>query len=163
MAASRGLCIKWTFKRILSNTYLPFTRIRTPALNTNTCGIILSTQRRFYCSNERSDDGETKDESSSEPRNLLEVYQTEPTLLHGPRKPLKPVTDDYVEQELEKSRQIRDRTPAPINPHEAQWSPDSKRCGMIGVKLGMSALWLKDGKRKPVTMVEVILNGYNRI
>jgi len=83
------------------------------------------------------------------------VYQTEPALLHGPRKPLKPLSDDYVEQELEKSREIRSRTPLPINPHEAQWTPESKRAGLIGVKIGMTALWLKDGKRKPVTLVEI--------
>lgn len=85
----------------------------------------------------------------------MEVYQAEPNLLHGPRKLLKPLPDDYIEQEIEKSNKIRFRTPVPIKPHEAKWTPESKRVGLVGVKLGMSALWLKNGTRKPVTLIEV--------
>lgn len=154
-AFSRGmLCLRWTL-RIFSCSNVPFNKVGTPALKINTCGIIFSTQRRFYCADAQSD--EEKTGTHSPPRTLLEVYETEPALLHGPRKPVKPLSDDYVEQELEKSREIRSRTPLPINPHEAQWTPESKRAGLIGVKIGMTALWLKDGKRKPVTLVEVIM------
>lgn len=154
-AFSRGLlCLRWTL-RIFSCSNGPFNKIGTPALKINTCGIIFSTQRRFYCADAQS--GEEKTGTDSPPRTLLEVYETEPALLHGPRKPVKPLSDDYVEQELQKSREIRSRTPLPINPHEAQWTPESKRAGLIGVKIGMTALWMKDGKRKPVTLVEVIM------
>ena len=154
-ASSRGLlCLRWTL-RICSSSSGPYNKIGTPALKINTCGRIFSTQRRFYCADAQSD--EEKTSTDSPPRTLLEVYQTEPALLHGPRKPAKPLSDDYVEQELEKSREIRSRTPLPINPHEAQWTPESKRSGLIGVKIGMSALWLKNGNRKPVTLVEVIM------
>lgn len=156
MAASRGpLFIRWTL-RVFSNTYLPFNRIRASALKRNTCGVLYPTQRRFYCAKTQTDEGETSADSSS-PRTLLEVYQTEPNLLHGPRKPLKPLSEDYVEQELEKSNEMRFRNPVTINPHEAQWTPESKRVGLIGVQLGMTALWLKNGKRKPVTLIQVIM------
>ena len=152
MAASRGLlCLRWTLRIFSSNNVL----LNRTALKTNTCGIIFSTQRRFYCVDAQSD--EENSCTDPPPRTLLEVYQTEPALLHGPRKPVKPLSDDYVEKELEKSREIRSRTPLPINPHEAQWTPESKRAGLIGVQIGMTALWLKDGKRKPVTLVEVIM------
>lgn len=154
-ASSRGLlCLKWTL-RIFSSNNVPFNRIKTSALKINTCGIIFSTQRRFYCADAKSDEEETS--TDSPPRTLLEAYQTEPVLLHGPRKPVKPLSEEYVQQELEKSRKIRFRTPLPINPREAQWTPESKRAGLIGVKIGMTALWLKDGTRKPVTLVEVIM------
>ena len=155
MAASRGLLFKWTLRSFSSNN-VPLNRIGASALKTNTCRVIFSTQRRFYCADAQSDEENTTS-TDSPPRTLLEVYQTEPALLHGPRKPLKPLSDDYVEKELGKSREIRSRTPLPINPHEAQWTPESKRAGLIGVKIGMTALWLKDGKRKPVTLVEVIM------
>lgn len=156
MAASRGpLCIRLTL-RIFSSSYLPVNRIRASVLKKNTCGLLYPTQRRFYTAKVQTDEGKTSSDSSS-PRTLLEVYQTEPNLLHGPRKPLKPLSEDYVEQELEKSNEIRFRTPVAINPHEAQWTPESKRVGLVGVKLGMTALWLKNGKRKPVTLIEVIM------
>ena len=155
MAASRGLLfLRWTL-RIFSSNNVPHNRTGTSALKTKTCGNIFSTQRRLYCADAQSDGESTC--TDPPPRTLLEVYQTEPALLHGPRKPVKPLSDDYVEQELEKSREIRSRTPLPINPHQVQWTPESKRAGLIGVKIGMTALWLKNGKRKPVTLVEVIM------
>ena len=151
MAASRGpLCLGRTL-RFLCNNHLTLHRLTSSAFNRNTCGILLSTQRRFYCAKAQPDEVDTKSDS---PRTLLEVYQTEPNLLHGPRK--KPVSSDYVEQEIEKSKKIRSKAPVWINPREAQWTPESKRVGLVGIKLGMTCLWLKDGTRKPVTLVEVI-------
>ena len=151
MATSRGpLRLGWTL-RVLSNTHSALRKISTSAFNRNTFRVILSTQRRFYSAEAQPEEVDTKGDS---PRNLLEVYEVEPTLLQGPRK--KPISQDYVEQEIEKSRKIRSRVPVCINPVDAQWTPESKRVGLVGVKLGMSCLWLKDGTRKPVTLVEVI-------
>ena len=151
MATSRGpLRLGWTL-RVLSNTHSALRKISTSAFNRNTFRVILSTQRRFYSAEAQPEEVDTKVDS---PRNLLEVYEVEPTLLQGPRK--KPISQDYIEQEIEKSRKIRSRVPVCINPVDAQWTPESKRVGLVGVKLGMSCLWLKDGTRKPVTLVEVI-------
>ncbi|EDO33905.1 predicted protein, partial [Nematostella vectensis] len=36
-----------------------------------------------------------------------------------------------------------------------EWQKSSKRTGAVGVKLGMSALWLKDGRRLPVTLIQI--------
>ena len=156
MAACRGsLCIRWSL-RIFCDNVLPFSRIRASAIRKNTSGLFYARQRRFYCAKPQTDEGE-KSKDSSSPRTLLEVYQAEPNLLHGPRKHLKPLPDDYVEKEIEKSNKIRFRTPVPIKPHKAQWTPDSKRVGLVGVKLGMSALWMKNGTRKPVTLIEVVI------
>ena len=157
MAAARGLLrIRWSF-RIFSDTHLPVTRIRTPLLNINTCRTLLSTQKRFYCANAGADETETNGVKSTSPRNLLEVYQSEPSLLSGPRNVLKPLTEEYVEQETKKSRRVRLRRPVKINPDKVGWTTGSKRAGTISVKLGMSALWLKDGRRVPVTLLQVIL------
>ena len=159
MAASRGpLCIRWAFNfRIFSSTHLPINRISAPALNINTYRTIFSTQKRFYCSNPVSDEAETNDVKSTSPRNLLEVYKSEPSLLRGPRNVLKPLPEEHVEQEIKKSRRVRSRRPVKINPDKVGWTTGSKRVGTIGVKLGMSALWLKDGRRMPVTLLQVIL------
>jgi len=92
---------------------------------------------------------------STSPRNLLEVYQSEPSLLSGPRNVLKPLTEEYVEQETKKSRRVRLRRPVKINPDKVGWTTGSKRAGTISVKLGMSALWLKDGRRVPVTLLQI--------
>lgn len=157
MAGSRGpLCVRWAF-RIFSSTHLPINRIRVPALNINTYRTAISTQKRFYCSNPGSDEAETNDVKSTSPRNLLEVYKSEPSLLRGPRNVLKPLPEEYVEQEIKKSRRVRSRRPVKINPDKVGWTTGSKRVGTIGVKLGMSALWLKDGRRMPVTLLQVIL------
>ena len=37
------------------------------------------------------------------------------------------------------------------------WNPSSKRTGLIGVKLGMMPMWMKNGSRVPVTLIRVSL------
>jgi len=55
-------------------------------------------------------------------------------------------------------------TVAAASPHvisnlsQAQWTPSSRRVGAIALKLGMSHLWLKDGGRVAVTLLQVERN-----
>ncbi|EDV25572.1 uncharacterized protein TRIADDRAFT_3973, partial [Trichoplax adhaerens] len=35
------------------------------------------------------------------------------------------------------------------------WQPGSRRTGLIGVKLGMMPMWMKDGTRVPVTLIKI--------
>lgn len=37
------------------------------------------------------------------------------------------------------------------------WKPGSKRTGLIGIKLGMMPMWMKNGTRVPVTLIRVSL------
>ena len=46
---------------------------------------------------------------------------------------------------------------------QAKWTPSSRRVGAIALKLGMSHLWLKDGGRVAVTLLQVsnfVARGY---
>ena len=36
-----------------------------------------------------------------------------------------------------------------------EWTPKSIRCGVMGIKLGMTTLFSKTGEEIPVTMVQV--------
>lgn len=42
---------------------------------------------------------------------------------------------------------------------QAQWTPSSRRVGAIALKLGMSHLWLKDGVRVAVTLLQARNSG----
>ena len=56
-------------------------------------------------------------------------------------------------------------TVAAASPHvisdvsQTQWTPSSRRVGAIALKLGMSHLWLKDGGRVAVTLLQASNSG----
>lgn len=39
---------------------------------------------------------------------------------------------------------------------KGEWTPQSKRAGVIAIKLGMQPLWTKEGKRVPTTLLQVL-------
>ena len=152
MAAVRVLpCVRWTSK-IIAGRYLPLSEVKFHLVNLRACRIACSSHRLFSDTHTASGEGQTK---MTESRNLLEVYQNKPSLLTGPRNVLKPRTQEDVLQELKRSRRLRLRTPVRIDPHKVGWTTGSKRVGTIGIKLGMSALWLNDGRREAVTLIQV--------
>lgn len=67
-------------------------------------------------------------------------------------------------------RQFKPRVYAPIynpvvdNPPATPptWSPLSQRCGLIGIKKGMTSIWDSNGKHVPVTIVQVSRTTTNR-
>jgi len=38
---------------------------------------------------------------------------------------------------------------------QSEWTPSSRRVGAIAIKLGMSQLWLTNGRHMPVTLLQV--------
>ncbi|XP_044175907.1 LOW QUALITY PROTEIN: 50S ribosomal protein L3-like [Acropora millepora] len=152
MAVSQGCGLLRRTFCCFTNSYLPSSRIRIATFSLKTYTPFVTTQKRFCSSQDGADADQAK---ASGPRNLLEVYKNEPSLLDGPRNALKPLTEEHIEKERRKSRKVRLRTPVKIDPDKVGWTTGSRRVGTIGVKLGMSALWLKDGRRVPVTLLQI--------
>lgn len=152
MAVSQGCGLLRRTFCCFTNSYLPYSAIRIAPFSLKTYTPLITTQKGFCGAQDGADADQVK---TSGPRNLLEVYKNEPSLLDGPRNALKPLTEEYVEKERRKSRKVRLRTPVKIDPDKVGWTTGSQRVGTIGVKLGMSALWLKDGRRMPVTLLQV--------
>ena len=85
--------------------------------------------------------------------NMFEFYHKKPE--HLKERNVRKIKFD-IEQELMIEKEKRERKPPVIEPDKATWSEGCKRVGAIGVKLGMQPLWLKNGQRVPVTIVQVM-------
>ncbi|KAK3727543.1 hypothetical protein QZH41_018646 [Actinostola sp. cb2023] len=105
-----------------------------------------------------SDRAETTDlspTSNQAPKNLFEVYANNHSLLTGKKQELKSLTREDVEKQVKRQGRLKRYKSVRIDPSQVAWTSGSKRVGAIGIKLGMSALWLKDGRRVPVTLVQI--------
>ena len=100
-------------------------------------------------------DNPTEDEAVL-PKTMFEYYQKNPRFL----KRREEIKFD-IQKEINEEKEKETRVPPAIDPENATWTEGTKRVGAIGVKLGMIPLWLKNGKRVPVTMVQVRYNGDN--
>ena len=105
-------------------------------------------QRLFTTSSTRKRENEAKNAT-----NMFEFY-------HKNSKHLKARSvreiKFHVDQELAVEKEKAEREPSAIQPEKATWSEGCKRVGAVGVKLGMMPLWLKNGQRVPVTLVQVM-------
>jgi hypothetical protein len=81
---------------------------------------------------------------------------TEPTYL---RQSLKGMMASGVTSpaacEAETGGAGQESAPAADRPHRAEWSPQSRRTGVIAVKLGMTQMWGDTGDPVPVTVLQV--------
>lgn len=109
--------------------------------------IIYAWQRLFASSSLQGKENEEKTCVS-----MFEFYRENPTYLKK-RKVRKLKFDIERERDVENKKE--DKEPPVIDPEKAEWTEGCKRVGAIGVKLGMMPLWLKNGKRVPVTLVQV--------
>lgn len=110
---------------------------------------------KVFCMGIRSYTTENQETNTGSARNLFEVFLNNPSLLNAAKPKRDLSSPETVEQEIKQREKALRVKKLRINPHIVKWKPSSKRVGAIGVKLGMSALWLKDGRRVPVTLIQV--------
>ena len=98
--------------------------------------------------------------SDDKPRNLFEVYQKNSHWMNVYKRST--VIHDKIDPVViqKKFQNERDAVTAVdiekyINKNKTEWTPESVRFGAIGVKLGTSVLWTKDGFRHPCTLIHV--------
>ena len=94
-----------------------------------------------------------KENEAENSTNMFEFYHKNPK--HLKERSVREIKFD-VDQELMIEKEKAERQTPAIEPEKATWSDGCKRVGAIGVKLGMMPLWLKNGQRVPVTLVQVM-------
>ena len=93
------------------------------------------------------------------PRNMFELYTKNPHWMGVyQRHPLKKeqLTYKYLEETLKKESEKNKLIDLQCTiDHKNVWTSESKRVGAIGVKLGCSSMWTKEGYRHAVTLIQV--------
>lgn len=94
------------------------------------------------------------------PRNLFEVYQKNSHWMNVYKR--HEVLKDKIQLgELEQKITTEHRRLSPvelqhyIESNRTEWTPNSRRVGAIGIKLGTSVLWTKEGFRHACTVIQV--------
>jgi len=98
--------------------------------------------------------------NSDTPRNIFELYAKNSHWMGvHQRHPLKsePLTNEIIEKRIqeERERNIALDLESLIDPKSAVWTPESKRVGAIGLKLGCTSMWTKEGLRHAVTLIQI--------
>lgn len=101
-----------------------------------------------------------KSTSSDIPRNMFELYAKNSHWMGVyERNPIKtgPITNQILDErkQIEKERNSRLDLESMIDQKSAVWTSESKRVGAIGVKLGCTTMWTKEGLRHAVTLIQV--------
>ena len=91
--------------------------------------------------------------NESKTQTMFEFYKKNPEFLKQ-RERMK--IEFNLEKQVSEEKGKERREPPAIEPENATWTEGCKRAGAIGVKLGMMPLWLKNGERVPVTLVQVL-------
>ncbi|XP_047134436.1 large ribosomal subunit protein uL3m isoform X2 [Hydra vulgaris] len=93
-------------------------------------------------------------------QNLFDIYKKNPSWLGVYKR--HPILKEKIDQSairekflLEKKKEIKLNLSSHIDPLNAKWTPESIRVGALGIKLGVSVLWTKNGFCHMVTLVQL--------
>ncbi|XP_002162736.2 large ribosomal subunit protein uL3m isoform X1 [Hydra vulgaris] len=93
-------------------------------------------------------------------QNLFDIYKKNPSWLGVYKR--HPILKEKIDQSairekflLEKKKEIKLNLSSHIDPLNAKWTPESIRVGALGIKLGVSVLWTKNGFCHMVTLVQI--------
>jgi len=121
----------------------------------------IATCLRTYTSLPPSTSTGSQDQSQDTPaKNMLELYKSNPQWLgYTPQGKLAPLTKSYLaekrELERKKSGVLTSEDISRVAPQDGQWRQGAVRCGAIGVKLGTTTMWTKEGFRHAVTVIQI--------
>ncbi len=102
------------------------------------------------------------DSSSKNKQSLYDVYliekKSKERKADGPSQKKRDLTDDHDELMRRVAEERKKVVPKDlkIDLTKQEWTENSLRAGAIGVKIGMSSLWRKDGKRVFVSLIQVV-------
>lgn len=87
-------------------------------------------------------------------RNLYEIYHKKKIMDEQSDEKFGPILKDF-ETRLQEERQKDITKELSIELKKGEWTEKSVRSGAVGVKIGMTYLWRKDGKATRATLIQV--------
>ena len=87
-------------------------------------------------------------------RNLYEIYHKKTIIDEKSDEKFGPILKDF-ETRLQEERQKDTTKELNIELKKREWTEDSVRAGAVGIKIGMTYLWSKDGRPTRATLIQV--------
>ena len=93
-------------------------------------------------------------QDESKHRNLYEIYHRKKIIDEQSDEKFGPILKDF-ETRLQEEKQKDITKELNIELKKREWTENSVRAGAVGVKLGMTYLWRKNGKPTRATLIQV--------